>query len=322
MSHEDTPEVIEEITRVALDYRLMSQYTSFVAVDESEMPLTRQQATPPRQVIVPVPLPEGVNFAGIFGQLEEEPQFFYDLFGKELLDQNGEYIGGMEELVDAGTALAPSKGRRNGLTEDSFRGRYTEFAIGDSRRFLPTSPQLRTGGPKRGFPFGSGYGGGYGYSNALPSIDPARLIGFRAQASIVKDFEYVPRQSLPADGFEKQHTTAQQALVDAQALQKQGHLAEARLRYQHALALAADDTYTGGTAMQAIWTLNAEIAEKRAEVYPGLNRKLDVILRNQPVVDAMQTVVNAGGFQLEGGAGEPQGCRYAVKRARAPCALS
>ena len=48
MYHEDTPEVIEEITRLALDYRLMSQWTSFVAVDESEVPLTRQQATHPR----------------------------------------------------------------------------------------------------------------------------------------------------------------------------------------------------------------------------------------------------------------------------------
>ena len=161
MYHEDTPEVIEEITRIALDYRLMSQYTSFVAVDESEIPLAGQHAQPPRQVIVPVPLPAGVNFVGIFGQngLEEEPQFFYDLFGKELFNQNGEFMGGTEELADAGVALAPSKGRRNGLTEDSFRGRYTEFAIGDSRRFLPTSPQLRAGGPKRGFSFGSGYGG-------------------------------------------------------------------------------------------------------------------------------------------------------------------
>ena len=71
-------------------------------------------------------------------QLEEEPQFFYDLFGEELLegnevynyreqkefDQNGElfvgWIGQLDKTV---------------LTEDAFRGRYTEFAIGDSMRF-------------------------------------------------------------------------------------------------------------------------------------------------------------------------------------------
>ena len=299
MYHEETPEVIEEITRIALDYRLMSQYTSFVAVDESEIPLAGQQAHPPRQVIVPVPLPEGVNFHGIFGKdvLEEEPQFFYDLFGKELFNQNGEFLGGAEVLVDASAALAPSKRKHTLLTAGSFRGRYTEFAIGDSKRFLPTSPQLRAGGPKREFPLASGYG--YGNANALPSIDSARLVEFRAQASIVKDFEYVPGPGLPADGFQEQRTTAQKALVDAQALQKQGHLAEARLRYQHAFALAGEDTRIEMTAMEAIWTLGAEIAKKRAEVYPGLSRKLDVILRNQPLADAIHTVVNAGGFQLD-----------------------
>ena len=51
--------------------------------------------------------------------------------------------------------------------------------------------------------------------------------------------------------------------------------------------------------MEAIWTLGNEIANKRAKVYPGLNRKLDLILRNQPLVDAIRTVVNAGGFQLD-----------------------
>ena len=91
---------------------------------------------------------------------------------------------------------------------------------------------------------------------------------------------------------------AQNALTDAQAVEKQGHLEAARLRYQHALALAADDTHTGGTAMQAIWTLNAEIAKKQTTIYPDLNRTLDVILRNQPLVDAIRTVANAGGFQL------------------------
>ena len=69
---------------------------------------------------------------------------------------------------------------------------------------------------------------------------------------------------------------------NAQALQQSGHLEEARHRYQHALALAADDTHTEMTAMQAIWTLNAEIAKKQTTIYPGLNRKLNVILRNQP----------------------------------------
>ena len=266
MDTADTPEVIEEITRLALDYRLMSQWTSFVAVDESKIPVAGQQATPPRQVIVPVPLPEGVNFAGIFGQYEEEPQFFY--FGEAW----------------------------------------------DSTRLPLTTPQLRTSGRKRDFPFA-----GYGNSNALPSIDPARLLAFRAQASPEIDFQYVPLHgaSTEKEGVNAQNavnstyrddsvapttqdtvTDAQNTLTEAQAVEKHGHLEEARLRYQHALALAGEDTRTEMTAIQAIWTLNAEIAKKQATIYPGLNRKLDVILRNQPLVDAIRIVANAGGLQL------------------------
>ena len=109
----------------------------------------------------------------------------------------------------------------------------------------------------------------------------------------------MPRQGLPANGFQKQHTTAQQALADAQTLQKQGHLEAAQLRYQHALALAADDTHTGVTAMQAIWTLGDEIGKKRAEAHPKLNQRLNRVLRNQPLADAIHTIVSTGGFQLD-----------------------
>ena len=84
-------------------------------------------------------------------QLEEEPQFFYDLFGKELLegnevynyreqkefDQNGELFVGWTGQLDSERFSAQLD--RTVLTEDSFRGRYTEFAIGDSMRFKPST---------------------------------------------------------------------------------------------------------------------------------------------------------------------------------------
>jgi len=76
-------------------------------------------------------------------QLEEEPQFFYDLFGKELLEGNevhnyrerkefnksGELVVGWTGQLDSERFSAQLD--RTILTEDSFRGRYTEFAIGD-----------------------------------------------------------------------------------------------------------------------------------------------------------------------------------------------
>ena len=281
----DTPEVVEEITRIALDYRLMSQYTSFVAVDESEMPNISQQVKPPRRVVVPVPLPEGVDFEGIFGQIEEEPQFFYDLFGKELLkgnevygyreqktfDETGQLVVGWTGQLESQRFLAQS--------EDSFRGRYTEFAIGDGMHLKNS----RISKPVQLTNTSANLAPTLGRRNGLNEDPGVRhsVVGFQVNR------------------YEKRQEDAQAAITEAQALQKQGHLESARLRYQHALGLAADDNGIRGTAIEAIWTLGNEIAKKRAKVYPGLNRKLDLILRNQPLVDAIRTLVNAGGFQLD-----------------------
>ena len=84
-------------------------------------------------------------------QLEEEPQFFYDLFGKELLegnevynyremkefDQNGELVVGWTGQLDSERFSAQLD--RTVLTEDSFKGRHVEFAIGDDMRIKPST---------------------------------------------------------------------------------------------------------------------------------------------------------------------------------------
>ena len=62
----NAPEIIEEITNIALTHRLMTQYTSFVAVDENDMQPINEEAKAPRQVVVPVPLPEGTDFRGFY----------------------------------------------------------------------------------------------------------------------------------------------------------------------------------------------------------------------------------------------------------------
>ena len=52
------------ITEVAMRYHLVSQYTAFVAVDESRIVGNGQ----PRRIMQPVELPEGVSYQGIFGE--------------------------------------------------------------------------------------------------------------------------------------------------------------------------------------------------------------------------------------------------------------
>lgn len=58
------PSTVAEVTALALEYRLMSPFTSFVAVDESEAVNPGGQS---RRVHQALPMPEGVSFEGVFG---------------------------------------------------------------------------------------------------------------------------------------------------------------------------------------------------------------------------------------------------------------
>ena len=84
-------------------------------------------------------------------ELEEIPQFFHDLFGKELLEGN-EVHHYMEEkkFDDAGNLEAGFSGQWDTirfaveldheiLTHETFRGRHAEAAIGDHLRILPAT---------------------------------------------------------------------------------------------------------------------------------------------------------------------------------------
>jgi Ca-activated chloride channel homolog len=57
----------EEITQLGLTYKLMTPFTSFVAVEETII----TEGGVPRRVDVPVELPEGVSYEGIFGEQAE-----------------------------------------------------------------------------------------------------------------------------------------------------------------------------------------------------------------------------------------------------------
>jgi Ca-activated chloride channel homolog len=57
------PDVREAITQLGLEYRLMTQFTSFVAVEETILTDGGQ----PRRIDVPVEMPEGMSHEGVFG---------------------------------------------------------------------------------------------------------------------------------------------------------------------------------------------------------------------------------------------------------------
>ncbi len=57
-------ELVEQVTNIGLEYRLMTKYTSFVAVEEKVRNVGGKQQT----VQVPVEMPEGVSYEGVFGE--------------------------------------------------------------------------------------------------------------------------------------------------------------------------------------------------------------------------------------------------------------
>jgi len=61
-------DVQETITQLGLDHRLMTQFTSFVAVEE----MIVTDGGKPRRIDVPIEIPEGVSRAGVFGNVSTE----------------------------------------------------------------------------------------------------------------------------------------------------------------------------------------------------------------------------------------------------------
>ncbi|HVF10022.1 MAG TPA: hypothetical protein VNA16_04420, partial [Abditibacteriaceae bacterium] len=53
----------QQVTQLGLDYRLMTPFTSFVAVEEMTLTVGGQ----PTKIAVPVEMPEGVSYEGVFG---------------------------------------------------------------------------------------------------------------------------------------------------------------------------------------------------------------------------------------------------------------
>ncbi len=76
------------ITQLGLDYRLMTQFTSFVAVEE----MVVTDGGQPRRIDVPVEVPEGVNRAAVFG---EEREQFTSSYGRANAQSTGYLAGGV-----------------------------------------------------------------------------------------------------------------------------------------------------------------------------------------------------------------------------------
>jgi hypothetical protein len=85
------PKVREAITQLGLDYRLMTQFTSFVAVEE----LIITEGGQPRRIEVPVELPDGISYEGIFGRDDQRAAGFRNRTMKPAAKMSQNLLGGL-----------------------------------------------------------------------------------------------------------------------------------------------------------------------------------------------------------------------------------
>ncbi len=94
----------EGITQLGLDFGLMTQFTSFVAVEE----LIITEGGQPRRVEVPVELPDGVSYEGIFGEDEQRQAGFRQRAMRPAAKMNKSFLGGVvaREAYSAAPVMA------------------------------------------------------------------------------------------------------------------------------------------------------------------------------------------------------------------------
>ncbi|MFN7934631.1 MAG: VIT domain-containing protein [Bryobacteraceae bacterium] len=92
-------ELRNEITKLGLDYRLMTQFTAFVAVEER---MVSEGGGAPRRIEVPVEMPEGVSYQGVFGERQavNAPMAAQGMVKSQMAATPG-FVGGARPMVSA-----------------------------------------------------------------------------------------------------------------------------------------------------------------------------------------------------------------------------
>ncbi len=96
------PKLKEQITQLGLDYRLMTQFTSFVAVEDKVVIKDGK----PQRVEVPVEMPEGVSHEGVFGQDSKEQGYALSTNGHNFSALASLAAGPMSQTVQVDSAAA------------------------------------------------------------------------------------------------------------------------------------------------------------------------------------------------------------------------
>ncbi len=294
-----SPEVEDIVTSIALEFRLMSQYTSFVAVDEKDAARLREPARPPRRMLVPVPIPEGTRFEGFFGEEQEATDALASAPGsvrRTLALQSITVTGGgslrsagapspmapppaaMPTTAAAPAAFAAAKPANGKLARGAVAGGYAYFGSANAESARESLGRSRRGaGP-----------GGAMLGLVLADAD-------RSEEAYDADEQFTGAALQKQSG--RVAKRAWEVLKQAQELQKKGDQEAARAKFSLAYLLNAaagqGESETSAAALAGMEKAGAEIVKVRAKAMPGLDMPLSLVLRDQSVADALAAVAKA-----------------------------
>ena len=348
---DDSPEVIEEVTKIALEYKLMSQYTSFVAVDAESAKDLEGPAVPPRRVAVPIPIPEGVSpscFSGApvnWGVAAEE----LDRAGGVVT--NGSVRNAQRALAEPSAAPAPAKpvymyqpmykakeaASKDEALASGGRGRYAPYAgtkyrqaegksggyAADSKKQLAmpgmTAPAAAPAGP-------AGAGGAMIAPPPAPPMQAAQGLGRPlVLADARKELGELEKRGADRDkadgaaaraGEQTAYALAEEtqkrseadakkakALLEAaEKFLKDGQFEAARGAFQ--LAYLFDEARLGGgevasLALAKLEEIENKLGEARLAAEPKLKTRINLVLREKELGEALVEVAKAGALKLQ-----------------------
>lgn len=318
-----SPAVEETVTALALDYRLMSQYTSFVAVDTSKPITSSEPAARPRQMLVPVPLPEGTSWEGIFGQDD--------------VRREGEYLEAMTGYFKPLAGGAGGAGNANAATapaQDSVRKMMKHLPAAPPGRVMNglamgpvaagPSPRLGTARDGRalergaasrrdlqnrpGFKREAMLGDAYREDNQARFKDSGGFVARANQLLQEKKGDRVEAQAEGGKAVDKKQqpgTPNAEMLAGAEA-EKKNDLPLARSHFVRAyvldMAAANLGLSTGDQAAMALASIEAldqRISTEWIKQRPALGTRLNLVLRDKSIPEALAEIAKASGLTVE-----------------------
>jgi Ca-activated chloride channel family protein len=316
--YQGSPAVEEMVTGIALDYKLMSQYTSFVAVDSTKPAESSEGPKMPRRMLVPVPLPEGTRWEGFFGESERGE------LREELAARSYGHAFSVDRLYSERKQLKElsksiSTGRQSGMTRraklSAAPAPALAFGVPANRPAAGASPSLGGfggvggGGYAKGFALGDMSGGGrFGRGLQRDGIERVRTLAslndLALDAEVAGEGELTYTANAIAAQSGKWVEEARKALESATKQVREDREATRDLLTRACLLDAAaanfgnSDGNIAAQAMEKLEEMHAADIKEWTKKLPQLGTKLDLVIRDQSLAEAIAQVAKAAKIEI------------------------